>query len=135
MSTANRRRRTKRTLSSVVVSLPESAVAELLLVWTRVISMAERYGREMETMNRRTNAAKMKKIAGTQNTRAILASLVGCRCRGGLGQDDDDDGDDEEDEGVEERITSFHFYAHLKLEEVRPLWKHPFPLKVRSLRD
>jgi len=132
MSTANRRRRTKRTLSSVVVSLPESAVAELLLVWTRVISMAERYGREMETMNRRTNAAKMKKIAGTQNTRAILASLVGCRCRGGLGQDD------EEDEGVEERITSFHFYAHLKLEEVRhasPLWKHPFPLKVRSLRD
>jgi len=62
----------KHTLSSVVVSLPESAVAELLLVWTRVMSMAERYGREMETINRRTNAAKMKKIAGTQNTRGIL---------------------------------------------------------------
>ena len=72
MSKVNRRRMTKFTLSSVVVSFPESAVVELLLVWTRVISMAEIYGREMETMNKRTNATKMKNTAGTQNTRAIL---------------------------------------------------------------
>ena len=71
MSKVNRRRMTKFTLSSVVVSFPESVV-ELLPVWTRVISMAEIYGREMETMNRRTNATKMKNTAGTQNTRAIL---------------------------------------------------------------
>ena len=72
MSTANRKRTAKLTLSSVIVSFPESVVVELLLVWTRVTSMAKRCGREMETMDRRTNAAKMKKTAGTQNTRAIL---------------------------------------------------------------
>lgn len=40
------------------------------------MSIAVRKGNEMETMKRRTKAAKRKKTAGTQKVRDMIAALV-----------------------------------------------------------